>query len=99
MWRVGADGPGGSPYVLLGHLRPISALAFSADGNWLATGSDDKSTRLWDLRFHGPDVQPVVLAGQTDSITAVAFSPDGRSLASGGKDHARSDCGLCRWVI
>ena len=87
VWRVGADGPGGSPYALLGHLQPVSALAFRADGKWLATGSDDKSTRLWDLRFGDPDVPPVVLAGHSDRITAVAFSPDGRRLAAGGKDH------------
>jgi WD40 repeat protein len=32
-----------------GHQGPVYALAFSPDGQWLATGGQDSSLRLWDL--------------------------------------------------
>jgi len=35
---------------LTGHAEPVQALDFSADGNWLATGSADGTVRIWDVR-------------------------------------------------
>lgn len=88
LWRMDPDGPGGSPLILAGHLQPITALAFSADGNSLATGSDDKTARLWDLRVPNLTAQPVVLQGHTAGITTLAFDPEGRWLATGSTDHS-----------
>ena len=70
------------PIVLKGHEDFIDTLAFSPDGNWLATGSDEDTTAyLWDMR--NPSAQPIVLKGHEEPILTLAFSPDGDWLATG----------------
>jgi WD40 repeat protein len=40
--------------TLLGHTDRVRSLAFSPDGAWLATGSDDRTVKLWPLRAAAP---------------------------------------------
>jgi TIR domain-containing protein/WD40 domain-containing protein len=61
---------------LIGHDGAINTLAFSPDKRWLATGSDDKTARLWNIQ--DPSAKPTVLRGHEGPIYALAFSPDGR---------------------
>jgi hypothetical protein len=39
--------PQGAPRVLAGHRAGVISVAFSADGRWLVSGSDDDTMRLW----------------------------------------------------
>ncbi len=66
------------------HSEPVNAVAFSPDGRWLATASDDHTARLWNVA--DPTAAPRVL--QHDGyVFDVAFSPDGRWLATGSDDN------------
>ena len=68
---------------LLGHSSYVRAVAFSPDGTRLASGSDDKTVKVWDAST-GEAVQ--TLQGHSGDVSAVTFSPDGTRLASGSYD-------------
>ena len=58
-------------------------MAFSPDGQIIASASNDKIIRLWDTAT-GAEKQ--VLKGHQGYINAVAFSPDGQTVASASLD-------------
>lgn len=68
--------------TLDGHGGLIPALAFSRDGDYLATANTDGMIRLWSVA--GRQVQ--VLRGHDGGVRSVAFRHDGRRLVSAGDD-------------
>jgi WD40 repeat protein len=73
--------------TLAGHAEIVYAVAFSPDGQRLATGSFDKSVKLWDAAT-GKAVRTLAgPGGHQNLVLCVAFSPDGKLLASGGADN------------
>src|SRR5207249_5627750 len=69
--------------ILRGHTDVVWRVACSADGKLLATGSSDKTIRLWDTETH--EQLAVIPAGSI--VYGVAFSPDGTRLAAGCRDN------------
>ncbi|KAG0067555.1 U3 small nucleolar RNA-associated protein 13 [Linnemannia elongata] len=49
----------------------------------LASGSNDKTVRLWDIRGGN---NTLILKGHTDSISSIAYAPNGRHFISGSYD-------------
>ena len=66
--------------ILHGHTDQVASVAFSADGRTLASGSQDATIRLWDVRTHRQIGRP--LTGHADEVTQLAFSPTAPILAS-----------------
>jgi WD40 repeat protein/serine/threonine protein kinase len=70
---------------LRGHHASVWTVAVSPDGRLCASGSADRTVKLWDLATGRLRAS---LEGHTGTINAVAFSPDGRRLASAaGRDN------------
>ncbi|MCB0173098.1 MAG: hypothetical protein KDJ97_21405 [Anaerolineae bacterium] len=72
-----------SHHILQGHTNWINAIAFSPNGQILASGSSDHTIRLWDM--HTGQLHHI-LQGHRHWVLSVAFSPDGQILVSGSGD-------------
>ncbi|MBC5797544.1 trypsin-like peptidase domain-containing protein [Sphaerospermopsis sp. LEGE 00249] len=69
--------------TLTGHSSLVRSVAFSPDGQTLASGSYDNTIKLWDVAT-GKSI--ATLTGHSYLVNSVAFSPDGKTLASGSGD-------------
>ncbi|KAG6862821.1 hypothetical protein C0993_001362, partial [Termitomyces sp. T159_Od127] len=75
--------------LALGTNHVVTSVAFSPDGNYIVSGSWDKSVRVWNSAT-GVELQQ--LNGHTNIVTSVAFSPDGNYIVSGSFDNS-----VCVW--
>lgn len=84
LWRQAHAGR-----VLAGHTAHLNRVVFSPDGQFLASGADDNTCRLWDpktgaclrvLAGHEP------FGGKVAHVVDLAFSPDGSRLATAGHE-------------
>ena len=66
----------------LGRTVAVNSVAFSPDGQLLASASDDQTVRLWDP---ATGAHRRTLTGHDQPVSGVAFSPDGRLLASASR--------------
>jgi len=69
--------------TLAGHSEAILSVTFSPDGESLATGSGDKSMRLWDMNTATP---LATCSGHTGWVLCVEWAPDCSRVATGSKD-------------
>jgi WD40 repeat protein len=62
----------------------VTTLAMSPDGKTLASGSFDKTIKLWNL---ATGQQTRTLTANSDAVQSIAFSRDGTTLVSGNEDN------------
>ena len=81
LWRI----PDGSLiHTFTGYGAKVTSTAFSPSGEFLASGSNDRSVKVWRLADQS------LVSDRFDhsqEVRAVAFSSDGQWLASGSDDH------------
>ena len=68
---------------LTGHEDWVNSVVVSPDGKWAASGSSDKTVKIWDLETGECQA---TLEGHTDEVKCVAITPDGMRILSGGND-------------
>ena len=87
LWDLAYDK---KPKSLNGHTEHVWSLAFSPDGKRLASGSSDKTTRLWNVET-GSETATLPLDTPRTTM-ALAFSPCGKIIAGGMSDEIRLWC-------
>ncbi|KIM19685.1 hypothetical protein M408DRAFT_83185, partial [Serendipita vermifera MAFF 305830] len=71
--------------VLSGHTSWVNSVSFSPGGTRIASGSSDRTIRVWDAETGENVIGP--LEGHSDSVNSVSFSPDGTRIVSGSSDN------------
>ena len=75
--------------ILRGHKQAVSSLAWSPDGSQLASGSLDRSVRLWR---QGQADASLIIQQHTLGVQTIAWEPAGTQIASAGKDNNIQIC-------
>ena len=81
------------------HQDMIWSLAFSPNGEFLASGSEDQTVKLWDLHTN----KCTQTLEHDKQVYSVAFSPNGQTLASAGANTTvilwQVSTGKCKEVL
>src|SRR5262249_41752320 len=75
--------PGTAILTYKGHSDYVDAVAWSPNGQFIASGSWDGTVQVWDA-YSGAQV--TIHKGQHNVVSALAWSPDGQYIASGSWD-------------
>jgi WD40 repeat protein len=70
--------------IFTGHLASVNALAWSPDGKFIASASDDTFVQVFEATT---GTRRLIYRGHTEEVAAVAWSPTGQLIASGGQDR------------
>jgi WD40 repeat protein len=99
-WKLASGGLRFAPWI--GHMREVSAVAFSADGKTMATGSCGKvagsgacregEILLWDVASWKPVSPP--LRAHRGYVEGLAFGREGQTLLSWGSENQ-----LIAWTV
>lgn len=70
--------------IFTGHLASVNALAWSPDGKFIASASDDTFVQVFEA---ATGMRRLIYRGHTEEVAAVAWSPTGQLIASAGQDR------------
>ena len=76
----------GSDFTLYGHTDGVNCVAYSPNGQLIASGGVDGTIRIWDATT-GESIR--VLQKHTKAVTGIDFDPEGKTIAA---------CSLDDWV-
>jgi WD40 repeat protein len=95
-WDIKGAQPEAVWITMTQHSDSILSLAFSLDGQTLASGGEDRDIWLYNGSFTGrpPQVEATLLTRHTSAVSSLAFSPSGELLAIGGQDGK-----LALWAV
>jgi WD40 repeat protein len=82
------DTRGNVQLTLLGHTDYLTDLDWSNDGQWIVSGSGDRTARIWNA-FTGELVRTILMSEIANSVVlAIAWNPDNVRFATGTADGA-----------
>ncbi|WP_290708457.1 hypothetical protein [Anabaena sp. 54] len=70
--------------TLSGHSGWVQAVAVTADGKRVISGSSDNTVKVWNLET---GEEQLTLSGHSSSVLAVAVTADGKRVISGSRDN------------
>ncbi|MBO1054810.1 MAG: hypothetical protein HEQ25_23335, partial [Dolichospermum sp. DET73] len=70
--------------TLSGHSESVQAVAVTADGKRVISGSSDNTVKVWNLET---GEEQLTLSGHSNSVQAVAVTADGKRVISGSWDN------------
>ena len=80
LWDVAA---GKELLNLQDHIDAVFAVAFSPDGQHLASASQDRTVKIWNV---ATGQRLYTLSDALDGLTGIAYSPSGDQIAAAGYD-------------
>jgi WD40 repeat protein len=86
LWKITSKHPDENAITLAGHTGGVGALAWSPDGLWLYSASNDGSVRAWPVAEKSPGDHVMVLHGHSTVVKALAVDRTGDFLVTASYD-------------